>query len=127
MNLNEIIEHTSPFKHWEFQNILDNDALNEISYSNIPDGNRVYDGTRAADHSGKGVDGKLRLFITKENNHHFLKAQESLCIDSDGNKLDIDEKDKCIENNNRWILGDRKNDCGICTQEEGKDKNGYDS
>ena len=78
MNLNEIIEHTSPFKHWEFQNILDNDALNEISYSNIPDGNRVYDGTRAADHSGKGVDGKLRLFITKENNHHFPNLTKAI-------------------------------------------------
>ena len=38
-------------------------ALNEISYTNIPNGNRSFDGTRAADHTGEGIDGKLRLFI----------------------------------------------------------------
>ena len=27
---------------------------------------RAYDGTRAADHTGQGIDGKLRLFITKK-------------------------------------------------------------
>ena len=32
---------------------------------------RAYDGTRAADHTGEGVDGKLRLFITKENYNNF--------------------------------------------------------
>ena len=42
-------------------------ALDEISYSNIPNGNRVYDGTRAADHTGQGIDGKLRLFLNLNN------------------------------------------------------------
>ena len=37
----------------------------------MPSGNRVYDGTRAADHTGEGIDGKLRLFITKENCEYF--------------------------------------------------------
>ena len=31
----------------------------------------MYDGTRAADHTGQGVDGKLRLFITKNNCQNF--------------------------------------------------------
>jgi hypothetical protein len=50
---------------------LDNNTLDEISFSSIPDGERSYDGTRAADHSGDGKDGKLRLFITKDNCKHF--------------------------------------------------------
>ena len=40
-------------------------------FSSIPAGERDYDGTRAADHSGDGKDGKLRLFITKDNCKHF--------------------------------------------------------
>ena len=71
MNLNEIIEHKTPFQHWEMANCLNNESLNEISYAKLPSGNRVYDGTRAADHTGKGIDGKLRLFITKENCEYF--------------------------------------------------------
>ena len=34
---------------------------------------REYDGTRAADHTGKGVDGKLRLFVDKNNCQIFPK------------------------------------------------------
>ncbi|MDA9749147.1 hypothetical protein N9U75_03240 [Pelagibacteraceae bacterium] len=71
MNLNNITHSNFPFNHWQFSNCLDENTLNEISYSDIPSGNRSYDGTRAADHTGKGVDGKLRLFITKENYINF--------------------------------------------------------
>ena len=71
MNLNEIIEHKKPFPHWEMSNCLNNESLDEISYAKLLSGTRVYDGTRAADHTGKGIDGKLRLFITKENCNYF--------------------------------------------------------
>jgi len=71
MNFNQIIEHTYPFQHWEMINCLDKNTLDEISFSSILDGERAYDGTRAADHSGDGKDGKLRLFITKDNCKHF--------------------------------------------------------
>ena len=71
MNLNQTIEYKLPFKHWEFSNCLDKNSLDEISYSNIPSGKRSYDGTRAADHTGEGIDGKLRLFVTKNNSLHF--------------------------------------------------------
>jgi hypothetical protein len=71
MKLDNILEHSRPFKHWELTDCLDTDSLNEISYATIPNGERAYDGTRAADHSGEGLDGKLRLFITKENSHFF--------------------------------------------------------
>jgi len=71
MNLNKVIEHKNPFKHWELIDCFDKDTLNEISYSRIPSGEKQYDGTRAADNTGKGIDGKLRLFITKENSNLF--------------------------------------------------------
>jgi len=71
MNLNNIVEHNKPFQHWEMLNCLNENTINEISYSDIPSGDRAYDGTRAADYTGKGVDGKLRLFITKENYQNF--------------------------------------------------------
>tara|TARA_B100000674_G_C37531085_1_gene773868 strand:- start:58 stop:672 length:615 start_codon:yes stop_codon:yes gene_type:complete len=71
MNLNNIIHSDFPFNHWQFSDCLDKNALNEISYSVLPSGNRAYDGTRAADHTGKGIDGKLRLFITKDNSDVF--------------------------------------------------------
>ena len=66
------IKHSNfPFNHWQFSECLDENALNEISFSEIPVGKRAYDGTRAADHTGEGVDGKLRLFITKDNHKNF--------------------------------------------------------
>ena len=71
MNLNEIIEHKKPFQHWEMSNCLNKESMDEISYVKLPSGKRAYDGTRAADHTGDGVDGKLRLFITKENCNDF--------------------------------------------------------
>ena len=67
MNLENLTSSEHPFKHWEISNCLDIKALDEISYSNIPDGNRAYDGTRAADYTGQGIDGKLRLFLDLNN------------------------------------------------------------
>ena len=67
MNLDKILEFSKPFQHWEISECLDDKTLDEISFAKILEGNRAYDGTRAADHTGKGIDGKLRLFITKEN------------------------------------------------------------
>ena len=72
MNLDNTLECSYPFKHWELSECLDNETLNEISFAQIPDGERAYDGTRAADHTGKGVDGKLRLFVDKNNCQNFL-------------------------------------------------------
>ena len=71
MKLDRIIQSNYPFKHWQFSDCLDENCLNEISYSDIPGRNRAYDGTRAADHTGQGIDGKLRLFITNENCKEF--------------------------------------------------------
>ena len=71
MNLNQIIEFPVPFQHWEFSNCLNDSTLEEIVHASIPSGERAYDGTRAADHSGAGVDGKLRLFVTEQNSKYF--------------------------------------------------------
>ena len=81
MKLNNLKLTDHPFKHWEFSNSLDDLTLNEISYSMIPEGERAYDGTRAADHSGKGLDGKLRLFITKENCKEFQNLTDVIVIE----------------------------------------------
>ncbi len=71
MNLENLVHGDFPFNHWVFSDCLEKGALDEISYSNIPSGDRKYDGTRAADHTGQGIDGKLRLFITKDNFENF--------------------------------------------------------
>lgn len=71
MNLDKILKFSNPFQHWEISECLDDKTLGEISFAKIPEGNRAYDGTRAADHTGKGVDGKLRLYLTKNNCHNF--------------------------------------------------------
>jgi len=71
MNLDNIKPYDFPFKHWEINNCIDDNTLSEISYCSLPEGERSYDGTRAADHTGRGVDGKLRLFITKENSKNY--------------------------------------------------------
>jgi len=71
MNLNNLNCSDFPFKHWEINNCLDELTLNEISYCSLPNGDRSYDGTRAADHTGKGIDGKLRLFIDKDNFNNY--------------------------------------------------------
>jgi len=83
MNLNHISEHFNPFQHWEFYDCLDKSTLKEIIDTVIPKGERVYDGTRAADHTGKGMDGKLRLFITKENSSKFPNLTKLInCLQS---------------------------------------------
>ena len=71
MNLENLKSSDFPFKYWELSDCLDVKALDEISYSNIPNGDRAYDGTRAADYTGHGVDGKLRLFLDSNNSKSY--------------------------------------------------------
>ena len=81
--LNNSKEHNYPFKHWELNKPLSNDAINEIISADIPDLNQLdlkYDGTRAIDggapefregitSGGKAI--KFRCFVTKENSKKF--------------------------------------------------------
>jgi hypothetical protein len=45
--------------------------LAEIVATPIPKGIRVYDGSRAADQGGGGVDAKLRCYVERHNVHQF--------------------------------------------------------
>ena len=81
--LNNSKEHNDPFKHWELNEPLSKDAIDEIIRADIPDLNQLdleYDGTRAIDggtpefregitSGGKAI--KFRCFITKDNTEKF--------------------------------------------------------
>ncbi len=112
MNLENLAHADFPFNHWVFSNCLEEGALNEISYSNIPSGDRMYDGTRAADHTGQGVDGKLRLFITKNNCQNFpylAKLIQSLQSIEMVNKISkIIDKDLSNSYVRLEVIGDKK-------------------
>ena len=112
MKLNNIIHSDFPFNHWQFSNCLDENTLNEISYSRIPSGERAYDGTRAADHTGQGLDGKLRLFITKENDQdfpHLTKLINSLqSYEVSNNISKLINKDLSKSYVRLEIIGDKK-------------------
>ena len=81
--LNNSKKHVFPFDHWEYNNALNDDAINEILHADIPDvkkHNLSYDGTRAIDGGGaefrEGIASggkaiKFRCFITKENASNF--------------------------------------------------------
>ena len=112
MNLEYIISSNNPFKHWEISKCLDDKALHEISYSNIPNGQRAFDGTRAADHTGGGVDGKLRLFIDNENSNYYPnltnvinKLQKKEVYEEIGNIIDKDLSNSFVR---LEIIGDKK-------------------
>ena len=76
MNLENLAHADFPFNHWVFSNCLEKGALDEISYSNVPSGDRMYDGTRAADAGGDGIDGKLRVFLESDNAKNLSNGME---------------------------------------------------
>ena len=112
MNLENLAHAELPFNHWVFSSCLEKGALDEISYSNIPSGDRMYDGTRAADHTGQGIDGKLRLFITKDNCQNFpylTKLIQSLQSLKMVNKISkIINKDLSNSYVRLEVIGDKK-------------------
>ena len=81
--LNHSKEHGNPFKHWELNEPLSNEAIQEIIKVDIPnvvEHNLTYDGTRAIDGGGaefrEGIASggkaiKFRCFITKDNAGQF--------------------------------------------------------
>ncbi len=76
MNLLNSLQNTTttyeePYRHWLVEKPITTDMVAEICATPIPDGRRAYDGTRAADNGGGGVDGKLRCYITTENCDEF--------------------------------------------------------
>ena len=81
--LNKSKEHSEPFQHWELNEPLSSQAINEINTAdivNVAEHNLSYDGTRAIDggaaefregiaSGGKAI--KFRCFVTKENANEF--------------------------------------------------------
>ena len=81
--LNQFKKSNFPFDHWEYNNPLTDEAIEEIINADIPDltkHNLTYDGTRAIDDGAaefrKGYffrrkSFKFRCFVTKENASQF--------------------------------------------------------
>ena len=81
--LTKSTKHELPFNHWEYNEALSIEAIEEIIIADIPDvskHNLTYDGTRAIDGGGaefrKGIASggqaiKFRCFITNENGDKF--------------------------------------------------------
>ena len=67
--LNKIQSYNEPFPHWELDCPLSEGMIDELQNVKISDAPRSFDGTRAADAGGDGIDGKLRVFLEKDNSN----------------------------------------------------------
>ncbi len=62
-------EFLDPFSHWQIEEPFSDSLMKELSNVKISDAPRSFDGTRAADHGGEGIDGKLRVFLESDNSN----------------------------------------------------------
>jgi hypothetical protein len=60
-----------PYTHWVVDQPVTSEVLTEVVVTPMNKGPRAFDGTRAADDGGGGLDAKLRLYITDENVDEF--------------------------------------------------------
>ena len=67
-NLNYFKE---PFSHWTLENPLSETLIDEVYDIKFPEGDVIFDGTRAGDKTGNNLLSKLRVFITKENSSDY--------------------------------------------------------
>ena len=74
--LNNITSFADPFSHWEINSPLSPSMVDEIQNVKISDSPRSFDGTRAEDAGGDGIDGKLRVFLEKDNSHILTNGME---------------------------------------------------
>ena len=74
--LNNITPFADPFSHWEISSPLSPSMVDEMQNVKISDSPRSFDGTRAADAGGDGIDGKLRVFLEKDNSHILTNGME---------------------------------------------------
>ena len=72
-NLNYFKE---PFSHWTLENPLSEASIDEVYSIDFPEGDVIFDGTRAGDKTGKNLLSKLRVFITKENSSYYPELYE---------------------------------------------------
>ena len=68
---NHIENHSYPFNHWTIDQPLSQKAIDEIYRVKIPEGEVIFDGTRAGDKTGKDLLGKLRVYINRDNCNKF--------------------------------------------------------
>ncbi len=101
--LNKISSYSDPFPHWELDQPFSDEMIDEIKEVNISDAPRSFDGTRAADAGGEGIDGKLRVFLEKDNMNLLPKGMELIedlknkeVIDSIQEKIKKDLKNSFI-------------------------------
>lgn len=71
----------NPYTHWLVDRPVSNAVLADVVNTPIPDGRRAYDGTRAADNGGAGLDGKLRRYVTRDNENEFPAIRNELIED----------------------------------------------
>ena len=74
--LHKIQSYNDPFPHWELDNPLSEEMISELQNVKISDAPRSFDGTRAADAGGDGIDGKLRVFLEKDNSNLLPNGME---------------------------------------------------
>ncbi len=74
--LNRCTTYSDPFPHWELDSPFTNELINELNDVNISDAPRSFDGTRAADAGGDGLDGKLRVFLESDNSENLSNGME---------------------------------------------------
>ena len=74
--LNRCTTYSNPFPHWELDSPFTNELINELNEVNISDAPRSFDGTRAADAGGDGLDGKLRVFLESDNSENLSNGME---------------------------------------------------
>ena len=68
---NSTTQFDSPYTHWVVEQPVTSEVLTEVVTTPMNKGPRAFDGTRAADDGGGGLDAKLRLYITDENVDEF--------------------------------------------------------
>ena len=68
---NATTQHDWPYTHWLVDQPVTPEVLTEVVNTPIAKGQRAFDGTRAADDGGGGVDAKLRRYVTKDNIDEF--------------------------------------------------------
>ena len=61
----------SPYPHWIIREPLTQAIMEEVKGTMISKAERAYDGTRAADNGGGGLDGKMRCYVGDDNVHEF--------------------------------------------------------
>ena len=68
---NDLNHFNAPFNHWTLENPLSETLIDEVYDIKFPEGDVIFDGTRAGDKTGNNLLSKLRVFITKENSSDY--------------------------------------------------------